>query len=166
MTKFKHVTIVYEADVNLPADRFFDHLTDWTNVLAYLPEWHPFAFTHVTLAEGHSDEGFPRTRLMYLDKTALPDGTDPDSLPDSFAETLILADKEAGTVVYKVEPTLGMRNYYGIQVIEPRPGNTCHTKLTVQFDCPEDLYDAEFERMLIQVYKGVIHGIEESRADA
>lgn len=164
MTKFKHVTIVHEADVDLDADTFFDKLAAWTNVGQYLPEWHPFKFTHVSLAEGHTDQGFPRTRLMHLDKSALPEDADPGSLPDVFAETLHAADKEAGTVIYTVEPTLGMRNYYGFQEVDSLPGGKCHTRLTVRFDCPEELYSAEFEQTLIQVYKGVIHGIERTYA--
>lgn len=164
MSKFQHVHIVYEAEVDLPAERFFDALTDWTGLAAYLPAWHPFKFSHVTLGEGSTEGRLPLTRLMHLDKSALPKDTPPDSLPDCFAETLIVADKEAGTIVYKVEETLGMRNYYGFQEVDSVSNGKCRTKLNVRFDCPSDVDLVPFRDTLIQVYKGVVHGIEEALA--
>jgi len=164
MHGFRHHRASYGAELDVNADAFFEGAADWTGILDYLPDWHPFKFTHVSLGEGCEEGRFPITRLMHLDKSSLPEGTPPESLPDFFRETLLAADAEAGTLNYRVEgETLGMRNYFAVKEIETLGPDRCKATINARFDFPEEADAEPLIAALMEVYRGVIHGIEAAK---
>lgn len=166
MSGFSHLKASYSAELAISAETFFDAASDWQGILGILPPEHPFKFTHVDLAEGSSRGQTPCTRLMHLDKSTLAPEV-ASAMPDMFRETLLVADREAGTLIYRVEgATLGMRNYYGVKDIEPIDGNRCRVTITARFDFPSDADGQAIIDALIEVYKGVVHGAERARQQA
>lgn len=160
MTRYRHVRATYGADLDISADSFFDAASDWTGLLNYLGEPCPFKFTHISVAEGSQIGKLPLTRRMHLDKSLLPPDTPPDAVPDYFPETLLAADRDAGTIVYRVEGNaLGMRNYYAVKEVESLAPHRCHASISSRFDYPADEDVDSLLAALELVYRGVIHGI-------
>lgn len=163
MTKFAHRSSTYSAEIGISADDFFDAAADWQGIAGILPAEHPYKFSKVELVSGSVNGQAPCTRRMFLDKSSLPEDV-AGGLPDYFQETMLVADKEAGTIVYRVEgETLGMRNYYGIKEIEPIDDKRCRVTIWARYDFPLDADADGMNDGLVTVYKGVIHGAEQAR---
>lgn len=163
MTGFRHMRATWSAEIPISAQRFTDEAADWVKSMDYLLD-NPFKFSKCVHAPGSERGKLPCSRLMYIDKT----GMTPEqaaALPEYFRETLMEVDREAYTLVYRVEgDVIGMRNYFATKEAEPLGPDRCRATMSARFDLRSEIDPATFVSNLEAVYKAVILGIAKHAA--
>ncbi|SCW53617.1 Polyketide cyclase / dehydrase and lipid transport [Sphingobium faniae] len=137
MAGFGRCNTFVEADIDLAAVRFFDAMNDWSGFLQYFPDDIPLKLSRIDLAEGNIEGVLPCTRRAFIAKELYPEEFRA-AVPDYVLETLLAADRDAGTLVFRVEGELnGMRNYYGRITVSPLGVDRCNVRFSAQFDLVE-----------------------------
>jgi hypothetical protein len=163
MATFKHMRASWGADIPISAEQFIDGVADWVGSVEHLYE-NPFKFTKCVYADGSSQGKIPCSRLMYPDKTGLPK-EQADAIPEYFRETLLLVDREAQAIFYRVEgEPLGMRNYFANMEAEPLGPDECRATISARFDLLTSVPSEPFVDTLHKIYRAVILGVAGSRS--
>jgi hypothetical protein len=165
MAKYKHLRASLTEEVPVSAERFFDAAADWVGHVPHLTDF-PFPLAKSAYDAGSSAGKIPCTRLVYVDKTAMPK-EQADMLPEFFRETLLKVDRETYCLFYTLEgESLGMRNYFASKEIEPLENGRCRVTVASRFDLIEGVSAEATGGFLQAVYKSLIGGIGRYAAKA
>lgn len=163
MAAFKHMRASWEAEIPISAEQFIDGVADWVGSVEHLYE-NPFKFTKCVYADGSSKGKLPCSRLMYPDKSGLTK-EQAAGIPEYFRETLLLVDREAHALFYRVEgQPLGMRNYFANMEADPLDPSSCRATISARFELLSSIPPEPFVDMLHKIYRAVILGVAAATA--
>jgi len=164
MTQFRRIRISKTGEVSVSAAEYWSALRDWGALMEWMPkESPPMPIRSCELKAGHSATRLPCTRVLHVDMSKLPAGSEA-VVPSTLQETVIHADDTARFLYYTLDGPLpfGLRNYFAYTEVDEIGPDRARVTNTGRGDIAEQESPEALVSLMEDTYeRAIIRGIGE-----